>query len=62
MLSIGREIAVTSYQLRAKYPALKTLDSLQLAAAIESGCDHFFTNDYGLKRVKEINIIIVDEV
>ncbi|MFN0035488.1 MAG: type II toxin-antitoxin system VapC family toxin [Saprospiraceae bacterium] len=62
MLPIERQIAIISYKLRAKYPALKALDSLQLAAAISSGCDHFFTNDYKLKRVQEINVVIVDEL
>lgn len=62
LLSINREIAVISYRLRAKYPALKTVDSLQIAAAIHAGCDHFFTNDYKLKRIQEINVVIVDEL
>jgi predicted nucleic acid-binding protein len=60
MLAIERQIAITSYTLRAKYPSLKAMDSLQLAAAINSGCDHFFTNDYKLKLITEINILIVD--
>ncbi len=62
VLPIERQIAITSYKLRAKYPALKAMDSLQLAAAINFDCDYFFTNDYKLKRVPEINILIVDEL
>lgn len=60
ILIVERQIAINSYKLRAKYPSLKAIDSLQLAAAINSGCDHFFTNDYKLKLIPEINILIVD--
>ena len=62
VLAIEKQISITSYKLRAKYPALKVMDSLQLAAAINCDCDYFFTNDYKLKRVPEVNIIIVDEL
>lgn len=60
--SIEKQTAINSYQLRAKYQSLKALDSLQLAVAINSGCDHFFTNDFKLKSISEINILIVDSV
>ncbi len=41
MLVLERQIATIAYKLRAQYPALKALDALQLAAAMNSGCDHF---------------------
>ncbi len=62
VLLLDRQCAIISYKLRAKYPALKSLDSLQLAAAINAGCDYFFTNDYKLKRIPEIKMLIVDEL
>ncbi len=59
---IERQTAIKAYQLRAKYPSLKAMDSIQLAVAINSGCDHFFTNDFKLKSISEINILIVETV
>lgn len=62
VVTIKKDIAITACKLRSKYPSLKSLDALQLAAAINNGCDHFFTNDYKLKQIQEINILIVDEL
>jgi uncharacterized protein len=45
--------------LRAKYPKLKTPDALHLAAAIESGCDVFVTNDAQLRTVTEIRVEVI---
>ncbi len=61
VLAINREMANTSYRLRAKYPSLKALDSLHLAAALYAGCDFFVTNDLGLKSVTELDICIIAE-
>ena len=38
------------------------MDALQLATAIETGCDMFYTNDRKLKQIDEINVITVDEL
>jgi predicted nucleic acid-binding protein len=46
--------------LRARYNLTLT-DALQLAVAVQSGCDAFLTNDIDLKRVKEIPIIVLSE-
>ena len=50
-------MAKKSAELRAKYKDIKLADALQLAAAIEYGCDAFFTNDKQLKQVSEINVV-----
>jgi len=62
MLAITLEIATKAYQLRAKYTALKGIDSLQVAAAIQSGCQKFITNDKRLKQVAEIEIVVIAEL
>jgi len=62
MLPISVEIATKAYQFRAKYTALKTVDALQLAVAIESGCQKFVTNDRRLKQVTEIEIVVIAEL
>ncbi len=46
--------------LRARYNLTLT-DSFQLAVAIQSDCDAFLTNDSELKRVKEIQIIVLSD-
>lgn len=45
--------------LRARYN-LRTPDALHIATSIVSGCDAFLTNDSSLKRVSEINILVLD--
>ena len=37
-------------------------DALQIATALENGCDAFLCNDNDLKRVTEIKILILDEI
>lgn len=53
--------AETAAELRAKYN-LRTPDALQIATALDNGCDAFLCNDNGLKRVSEIEILILDEL
>ena len=48
-------------ELRAGYN-LRTPDALQIATALENNCDTFLCNDNGLKRVSELNILILDEL
>lgn len=55
------EIAKTAAAYRAKY-GLKTPDSIQIATAVNASADYFFTNDIRLKAVKEIEILVLDEL
>jgi predicted nucleic acid-binding protein len=48
-------------QLRSRYN-LSLTDAFQVAVALTAGCDAFLTNDYGLRRVQELHILIVDEL
>ncbi|MGH9801827.1 MAG: type II toxin-antitoxin system VapC family toxin [Blastocatellia bacterium] len=48
-------------QLRAQYK-LRLPDALQLAAALNHGCDAFLTNDAQLKRVTELQILVIDDL
>ncbi len=61
LISINPSIAYRAAQLRALY-ALKTPDALQVACALESNCKAFLTNDAGIKRVQEIEILMIDEL
>lgn len=53
--------AETAAILRVKYN-LRTPDALQIATALENNCDAFLCNDKGLKRVTELQILILDEL
>lgn len=59
--SLGHAIAHRGAELRAKYN-LSLPDALQVAAALAAGCDAFLTNDLDLKRVRELNVLILDEL
>ncbi len=61
ILSIDISVAETAADLRARYN-LRTPDALQMAAAIEAGCQAFLTNDAGLKRVTELTVLTLDEL
>lgn len=41
---------------------MKTMDSLQLATAIDAGVDAFVTNDVRLRQIEEIRIIILKDL
>ncbi|MFM7852445.1 MAG: type II toxin-antitoxin system VapC family toxin, partial [Flammeovirgaceae bacterium] len=51
IFNITYETADVASSMRAKYPFLKGLDSLQIASTINSGCKSFFTNDSQLKKI-----------
>jgi predicted nucleic acid-binding protein len=53
-------IARKAAELRAKYNLTLT-DTIQVATALSSECDGFLTNDIALKRVSELNILVLDE-
>lgn len=61
IVPVDNTIANKAAELRAQYN-LKTPDALQIATAIESGCDAFLTNDLGLRRVNEVKILVLDEL
>ena len=61
VLKIDVNIAVEAAKIRAEYRHFKSMDSLQLAAAICSGCDLFLTNDKQLKQFDKISCMTVAE-
>jgi predicted nucleic acid-binding protein len=61
LISIDPAIAEQAADLRARYN-VRTPDALQIAAALNIGCDAFLMNDAGLKRVTELRIIVLDEI
>lgn len=59
--NIEQQTGETAARLRAQYN-LKLPDSLQIAVALQAGCDTFLTNDSQLTRVTELRILVLDEL
>lgn len=57
---IINEISETAAKLRAKY-SIKAPDALQIATGIFYGTDCFLTNDGDLKRVNDIEILVLGD-
>jgi len=60
LIDIDIAIAKKASEIRANYK-IKTPDAIQLASGIVNHCDSFLTNDRDLKKVKEINVIVLDD-
>lgn len=61
LLPVDGSVARHAAHLRARYN-LRTPDALHLATAIVSRSDAFLTNDLDLKRVKEVRVLVLDEL
>lgn len=59
-VSLTMNLADRAAELRARY-RLSTPDAIQLATAISHKAVRFYGNDRGLRRVQEIECIIVDD-
>ena len=60
-VSIDPVTATTAADLRARY-ALRTPDALQVAAAMQGGCQAFLTKDTTLRLVTAIRVLVLDEL
>ena len=47
-------------KLRVKY-TIRTPDAIQMAVGILYGADTFLTNDSGLKKVKDIKVVTLED-
>jgi predicted nucleic acid-binding protein len=56
--ALDRPVFESATQLRAQY-GLKTPDALHLAAALQAGCDEFWTNDQRLAKAAQNRLRIV---
>lgn len=57
---VFHEVSEMSSKLRAKY-SIKTPDAIQLAVGILYGAVKFVTNDPALKKVSDIDVLILDD-
>lgn len=60
IFDVFNEISEKAAELRAKH-LIKTPDAIQIATAIFHGANRFLTNDPGLKKVKSIEILVLDD-
>jgi predicted nucleic acid-binding protein len=60
-LSIDAAVAEGAADLRARYN-IRTPDALQLATARRASCTAFLTNDRRLQRVRELQVLVLDEI
>lgn len=61
VVPVDSVIADTAAEIRARY-RLRTRDALQLATAMQAGCEAFLTNDDALRRVRDIRVLALDEL
>lgn len=61
LVEISKTVAERAARLRATYN-LRTPDALHIATALTTGCDLFLTNDFGLKRIQELRILVIDDL
>lgn len=62
IIHTSKNIALNAARIRAEYKGFKAMDSLQIATAMESGCDLFLTNDKQLKQFGEMKCATVDDM
>lgn len=58
---IDETVAESAAKLRADQHVTLS-DALQIATAVTNGCDGFVTHDLRLKKVKEIPMIVIQEL
>jgi predicted nucleic acid-binding protein len=58
--SVDPIIAEKAAELRAQY-GIKTPDAIQFAIGIENNATLFVTNDKNLKKIKEIEVLVLEE-
>lgn len=61
LIEISESIADKAGRLRGEYPHLRTIDAIQISAALDVDADIFLTNDGTLKKIKEINVFILKD-
>ena len=62
VVNIDPLIAEQGAKIRGMYKNFNAMDALQIATAIISGCDMFFTNDKQLRQEKELPCITMEDL
>ncbi|MFI5366552.1 MAG: type II toxin-antitoxin system VapC family toxin [Candidatus Binatia bacterium] len=59
-VDVTAALAERAATLRAQH-GLRLPDAIQVAAALEGGAEYFLTNDARLRRLTELNVVILDD-
>lgn len=62
IVEIDNQTAERAAELRGRLKYVRAMDALQIAAAVVSRCDMFFTNDKQLRQETEIPCITMDDL
>lgn len=62
IVDINDEVAEQAAKIRGQFKSFKAMDSLQLAAAIVSKYDMFFTNDKQLRQEKSLPCMTMEDL
>ena len=60
VVSVNDAVAIEAAEIRSKYQFFKQMDALQLAAAVVSEADVFYTNDKQLSQFKELPVVLMN--
>ena len=60
-LPIGTTVAEGAARLRAIY-GLRLPDAIQIAFAIDKGCQALVCNDHAMRRVTELSVLVLDDL
>lgn len=58
---IGPRVAERAAALRSEH-RLKTPDAIQVATALEAGCQAFLTNDMALRRIDALRVVVLADL
>lgn len=59
-MPIDLNLALQAAQIRARYN-LQLPDAFQIAFALAAGCEAFLTNDVIFKRIKELQVLVLND-
>jgi predicted nucleic acid-binding protein len=60
-LPINAAVAESAARMRASY-GLRLPDAIQIALAVETGCEAFLCNDHSMRRVTELRVLVLDDL
>lgn len=60
VVSVNDAVAIEAAEIRSKYQFFKQMDALQLATAVVSEADVFYTNDKQLSQFKELPVVLMN--
>lgn len=61
LVPVTTELAISAGAIRARY-ALRTPDAIHVATALATDCDAILTNDADIRRVTELNVLILKDL